>query len=247
MSFTANYVYSKGIDNGSGGENVDLNSTGGAGSYGALIQNPFNLRAGRSLSDFNLKHNFNGTVLYDFPFGKGRRFGSSVGRVEDAVIGGWEFVAIVRWHSGFPFGPGNGFNFPTNFELTTPGTLLGPVQTQIVPAGNVGSTPRPNIFADAQTTVNTLIGFTLPGLSGSRNTLTGPAYTTTDLGIFKSFKMPWKESQTLQLRMTAFNAFNNTNFNNFNTDPTSPGNFGNFTSTVVGGSRQVELTGRFTF
>jgi Carboxypeptidase regulatory-like domain len=247
MAFTANYVYSKAIDNGSGGENVDLNSTGGAGTFGALIQNPFNLRAGRSVSDFNLKHNFNGTVLYDFPFGKGRRFGSNVGRIGDAVIGGWEFVAIVRWHSGFPFGPGNGFNFPTNFELTTPGTLQGPVQTQITYSGNVGTTPRPNIFADANKVVNTLIGFTLPGLSGSRNTLTGPAYSVTDLGLFKSFKMPWKESQSLQLRITAFNAFNQTNFNGFNTDPTSPGNFGNFTSTVVGGSRQVELTARFTF
>jgi hypothetical protein len=77
--------------------------------------------------------------------------------------------------------------------------------------------------------------------------MTGPAYFTTDLGLFKSFKMPWKESQTLQLRMTAFNAFNNTNFAGFNTDPTSPGNFGNFTSTVLKGARQVELTGRFTF
>jgi hypothetical protein len=246
MSFTANYVYSKGIDNGSGSENVDLNSTGGAGTFGALIQNPFNLRAGRAVSDFNLKHNFNGTVLYDLPFGKGHRFGSSGGRVEEAIVGGWEFVAIVRWHSGFPFGPGNGFNFPTNFELTTPGTWLGPVQTHIVPVGNVGSSPRPNIFADAKTTVNSLIGFTLPGLSGSRNTAYGPAYAATDLGIFKSFKMPWKESQTLQVRMTAFNAFNQTSFSGFNTDPTSPTNFGNFTSTA-GRPREVELTARFTF
>jgi len=248
VNFTANYVYSRGIDNASGSENVDLNSTGGAGTYGALIQNPFNLRAGRSVSDFNLKHNFNGTVSYDLPFGKGQRFGAGSGRVEDAIIGGWEFVGIVRWHSGFPTGVSNGFNFPTNFELTTPGTLIAPIQTQIVLAGNVGSTPRPNLFANAQAALAD-VGFTLPGLPGSRNDLYGPAYFDTDLGLFKTFKMPWKESHTLRLQMTAFNAFNSVNFNGFNIDPTSPGNFGNFTSTAGknGGPREVELAARYSF
>lgn len=249
LTFTANYVFSKGIDNASSGENVDLNSTGGAGTYGGLIQNPFNLRAGRALSDFNLKHNFNGTVIYDLPFGKGQRFGGNVGRVTDAIIGGWEFVDIVRWHSGFPFGPGNGFNFPTNFELTTPGTLIAPfIPTSIVLAGNVGVKPTPNLFANAAAAVNN-VAFTMPGLSGSRNVLTGPAYFNTDMGLFKTFKMPWRDSQSLRIQMTAFNAFNTANFAGFNIDPTSPTNYGNFTSTAGsrGGAREVELAARFSF
>jgi hypothetical protein len=251
MSFTANYVYSRSIDNGSGGENVDLGSSGGAGLFGALIQNPFNLRLGRSVSDFNLKHNFNGTVAYDLPFGRGQHFGSSVGRVTDAIIGGWEIVGIVRWHSGFPFGPGNGFNFPTNFELTTPGTLIAPISTHIVPVGNVGTVSRPNLFSDAKAALAD-VAFTLPGFPGSRNALYGPAYFDTDLGIFKTIKMPWKENQTLRLQMTAFNVFNDTNFNGFNISPTSPTNFGNFTSTaagssITGGAREVELAARFSF
>lgn len=251
LSFTANYVYSRSIDNGSGGENTDLGSTGGAGTLGALIQNPFNLRAGRSISDFNLKHNFNGTVVYDLPFGKGQRFGSSSGRVVDAILGGWETVAIVRWHSGFPVSVGNGFNFPTNFFLTTPGTLISPLQSSITYTGNVGSVSRPNLFTDAKAALAD-VAFTLPGLSGSRNAFYGPAYFNTDFGLFKTFKMPWKESQTLRLQMTAFNVFNDTNFNGFNLSPTSPTNFGNFTSTAAGsningGAREVELAARFSF
>jgi hypothetical protein len=247
MFFTANYVFSKSIDNASGAENIDLSSTGGAGEYGALIQNPFNLRAGRALSDFNLKHNFNGTWVWDLPFGRGHRFGSGINRFEDAVIGGWEYVGTVRWHSGFPFSPSNGFNFPTNFELTTPGTLTAPTQTQIQPKG-LGTPTPPSIFANP-TAALANFAFTLPGMSGSRNALTGPAYAASDMGVYKSFKMPWRDSQSLQLRVTAYNVFNSVNFNGFNIDPTSPGNFGNFTSTAGarGGAREMEFAARFSF
>ncbi len=247
MFFTANYVFSKSIDNASGAENIDLNSTGGAGSYGALIQNPFNLRAGRALSDFNLTHSFNGTWVWALPFGRGHRFGSSFNRFEDAICGGWEYVGTVRWHSGFPFGPSNGFNFPTNFELTTPGTLISPLQTHIQPMG-LGTPTPPSIFANPTAALADL-AFTLPGLSGSRNVLTGPAYADADMGISKTFKMPWRESESLQLRATVFNVFNSVNFNGFNIDPTSPGNFGNFTSTAGarGGAREMEFAARFSF
>jgi hypothetical protein len=199
MFFTANYVFSKGIDNASGAENIDLNSTGGAGEYGALIQNPFNLRAGRALSDFNLTHNFNGTWVYDLPFGRGRRFATNSNKFVDCVVGGWEYVGTARWRSGFPFSPSNGFNFPTNFELTTPGTLTAPTPTQIQPKGLGNPTP-PSIFANPTASLANF-AFTLPGLSGSRNALTGPAFAEGDMGIYKSFKMPWRESQTLPVTL----------------------------------------------
>jgi len=245
--FTANYVFSKGIDNDSTAENGDLSPLGN-GTLAGLIQNPFDLRLGRGRSDFNLTHNVNGNYIVDLPFGRGHRFGANVNRAVDAVIGGWEYTGTVRWHSGFPLSPANGFNFPTNFFLTTPGTIVAPLKTSITRNGTFG---RPNVFSDGNAALNA-VSFTLPGLPGSRNVLTGPAYATADMGVYKSFKMPWSEHQVLQFRATVFNVFNSVNFNLVTVNPEAPGTFGNFTSTAgpqtgSAGARDMEFAVRFSF
>src|SRR5208282_1683224 len=58
-TFAFNYVFSKSIDNDSTGENGDL-IPGLNGTLQGLIQNPLDLRLNRGLSDFNVKHNFDG-------------------------------------------------------------------------------------------------------------------------------------------------------------------------------------------
>lgn len=246
--FGANYVFSKSIDNSSSGENADI--AAGGGTLSGIIQNPFNLRDGRALSDFDLKHNFNGYWVVDLPFGKGRKYLGSANRFMDAVVGGWEVTGAARWHSGFPFGPGNGFNFPTNFFLTSSGTWTGSVQTSLVRDGAFGV---PNIFKDAKATFAN-VGFTLPGLAGSRNVMRGPAYASADAGVYKTFKLPWSEKQRLQFRVSAYNIFNSVNFADasLSIDPTSPGTFGNLTGTAgptTGslGARDMEFAIRFEF
>ncbi len=246
--FGANYVFSKSIDNSSSGENADVAI--GNGTLSGVIQNPFNIRGGRAVSDFDLKHNFNGYWVVDLPFGRGHRFGANVNRILDAAIGGWALTGAARWHSGFPFGPGNGFNFPSNFFLTSPGTWTGSRSTQVTRKGAFGV---PNIFKDANAAFNN-VGFTLPGASGSRNIMRGPAFASTDMGLHKTFKMPWSEKQQLQFRVTAFNVFNSVNFadSSLSVDPTSPGTFGNLTATAgptTGslGARDMEFAVRFTF
>jgi len=247
-TFGANYVFSKSLDNSSSGENADISS--GGGTLSGIIQNPFNLRDGRSLSDFDLKHNFNGYWVMDLPVGRGRKLAGSANRVVDAMIGGWAYTGAMRWHSGFPFGPGNGFNFPTNFFLTSSGTWTGSIGTNLVLNGQFGV---PNIFKNEPDAFNK-IAFTLPGLAGSRNILRGPAYASADMGIYKTFKMPWSERQHLQFRVTAYNVFNSANFadSSLSIDPTSPGTFGNLTQTAgptTGslGARDMEFAVRFEF
>jgi hypothetical protein len=253
--YGVNYVYSKGIDNTSGAENQDnvpnVNLTNG--TLNGLIQNPFDLRANRAPSDFDLRHNLNGFWLADLPFGTGKRFGGASGRVRDAIIGGWQWTGTLRFHTGFPLGPANGFNFPTNFFLTSGGTLQQSFKTSLSRCAGLGDgTPGcfPNLFSDPASVVSQ-IAPTLPGGDGSRNVFRGPAYFATDMGVYKSFKMPWKEGQRLQFRVTVFNVFNTVNFSDqlLSLDPTSPSTFGQPTSTAGprGGAREMEFAIRFEF
>ncbi len=246
----ANYVFSKSLDNTSTGENGDIAS--GGGTLSGIIQNPFDLRDGRALSDFNLKHNFNGYWVVDLPFGKGRKYLSTASRLTDEVIGGWELTGTARWRSGFPFGPGDGFNFATNFFLTSSGTWTGPTSTGLTRDAFRTSTNTfsgPNIFTNPDSTFANDIAFTLPGLAGSRNIMSGPGYFTTDMGLYKTFKIT--ERQRLQFRVTAYNVFNTVNFDDttISVDPTSPGTFGNITGTAGarGGAREMEFAVRFEF
>jgi hypothetical protein len=250
-TFAFNYVFSKSIDNDSTAENADSFSANGTAT--GLIQNPFNLRLNRGLSDFNLKHNFNGSAVIDMPFGHGKRWMADSGRFVDALVGGWEVSSAMRWRSGFPLSPGNGFNFPTNFFLTSAGTVVNPLKSHVTRnIGKVdanGNPVLPNLFSDP-VAAQADITFTLPGLPGSRNVLTGPAYATFDSGINKSFRIT--ERQRLQLRVTAFNLFNSVNFSDrtLSLDPTSPGTFGTFTGAANQGQafgRQIEFAARYEF
>jgi hypothetical protein len=255
--YGVNYVYSKGIDNTSGTENQDNvpNVNLSNGTLNGLIQNPFDLRANRAPADFDLRHNVNGFWLADLPFGAGKKFGSESGKLKDAIIGGWQWTGTLRFHSGFPLGPNNGFNFPTNFFQTPNGSLTQTIHSSLsrcAPVGGATSVPPcfPNLFSDPNSIVNMVVP-TLPGGDGARNIFRGPAFVSTDMGIYKTFKMPWRESQLLQFRVTAYNIFNNVNFSDVfaSLDPTSPGTFGQISATAGprGGQREMEFAIRFEF
>jgi hypothetical protein len=249
-SFAFNYVFSKSIDNSSAAENGDVLA---ANTGNGVIQNPFQPGENRALSDFNLKHNFNGSAVIDLPFGRGHRWGGESNRLMNALVGGWEVTSAMRWHSGFPQSPGNGFNFPTNFFQTAAGTLVNPLSTSVTRnAGKIDSSGNallPNLFSNSAA-AQADITFTLPGLPGSRNVLTGPAFAAVDMGINKSFGIT--ERQRLQFRVTAFNVFNSVNFSDatLSLDPTAPATFGTFTGTANQGQafgRQVEFAVRYEF
>jgi hypothetical protein len=54
------------------------------------------------LSQLNLNDSFTASILYDLPFGKGKKFGSAWGGATNAVLGNWQLDLIERVTSGFP-------------------------------------------------------------------------------------------------------------------------------------------------
>ena len=250
VTFGVNYVYSKAIDNGSAPENADLFSQSGLFALNGQIANPLDPRASRARSDFDVRHNFNSYWLASLPFGRGQHFARNAGGFLQALIGDWQYAGSLRVHSGFPITPSNGFNFPTNFELTPPGTLLGHVGTSVTRRDPNGF---PNLFSDPEAAA-ALFDFTRPGGSGTRNGLNGPGFFTADMTVTKGFRLPWRENYKLVFSAAAYNVFNNVNFSDLfvqDLQPQPGANFGRFNGTVNSlaghNSRDMEFGLRFEF
>jgi hypothetical protein len=229
--FDINYTFSKSIDDGSTVERD------GEYNMGGIILNAWFPRQNFSVSDFDIRHQFNANGIVELPFGRGKRFGAGVGKVLDALVGGWQLAGIWRWTSALPFYVYNGRAWPTQWNLAGYGTPNGPLQTQMGAfknAPSIDGNSGPNIFADPQKAFNSY-NFTLPGESGTRNTLRGDSLFNIDASLSKRFTMPFNEKHSLQFRWEVFNVANSVRF-----DPASisnfltiKGSFGKYSSELV--------------
>lgn len=204
FQFDFNYTFSKSIDLASDAERAGIIS-----GTGAQIQNAWNPYQFRAVSDFDATHQFNANWVADFPFGKGRAFGRNSGRALDAIIGGWQLSGLFRLTSGFPFSVTNGYQWPTDWDLSGNVYQIGKVRT-----GTFHSATDPSVvsaFSNFDAAQSSFVE-PLPGQAGQRNNLRGPGYFTLDAGIGKRWKMPWSEQQSLQLRWEVFNVLNAVRF-----------------------------------
>lgn len=205
LQFDFNYTYSHSIDNSS----FFANSQGDTGIGGiGLICDVIRPRECRANSDFDLRHNITMDSYYQLPFGRGRTFFAGVSTLANELIGGWDISGIAQWHSGSPWSD-DANAFVASYSNDAPGRLVGPksaVATHVTkkPGGGV------NIFADgpkASAAFVGPVGFDI----GPRNSLIGPGFFNTDLGLAKLFPIHG-ETMNLQFRADAFNALNHPNF-----------------------------------
>ncbi|MBK7512066.1 MAG: TonB-dependent receptor [Chloracidobacterium sp.] len=59
-----------------------------------------NFEADRGRNNFDVRHTFNLSALYELPFGNGKRF--DLGRTGNFLLGGWELGGIINARSGVP-------------------------------------------------------------------------------------------------------------------------------------------------
>ncbi len=103
----------------------------------------------------------------------------------------------------------------TNWNAQSNGTQIAPIQV-----GLVRSTQ--NLFADPQAAFNAFRN-ARPGETGQRNNFRLPGYSSLDLGLSKSFKMPYGENHKLQIRWEVFNVMNYQYLTNGGEDRTTYG------------------------
>jgi len=176
-------------------------------------QNLYNPSADYAECYFDAKHVVSAYAVYDLPFGKGKRFGSSMNSVANAVVGNWSISPIISLHTGFPLalydfgddqtgtgsrglrpncgaGAGKTFGRQNAFDPTS-GAYIGyqyfdATPYSKAPVGQFGNCP-------------------------AQGPVRGPGYANVDLSLQKDFHIT--ESMKFQFRADFVNAFNRVNLN----------------------------------
>jgi hypothetical protein len=248
LQFNASYTFSK---------SIDYNSQS---SQGVTVQDSYNLRGDRGLSDFDARHRFVISAIYELPF-KGNR-----------LVEGWQLTTIVQAQSGNPINILAG-NAPAvasaGLAAVSSNSLTGVATLRPDVVGNItllrdpnqwftnlvcdprpgGSCPAGAVFVLPVSVVNGRTVFHFGDLG--RNVVIGPRFNNTDFSVIKNTKIT--ESTRLQLRAEFFDLFNHPNFG----QPgrvAQPGStsFGVITSTRFptgdsGSSRQIQFAAKFIF
>ncbi|MDQ3041407.1 MAG: TonB-dependent receptor [Acidobacteriota bacterium] len=220
FTFLASYTFSKAIDDSSGVPASTATSNN--------PQNSFDLRSERGLSEFDVRHRFVASFIYELPFGKGKQFLQS--GIAAQIFGNFEIAGIVAAQTGRPFTP----------RISSDRSNTGQLQDR----PNIVGNPRLD-NPDPQLWFNTA-AFAIPAAgtfgNAGRNILTGPGYSNTDVALVK--RIGFGEVRNLELRVEFFNLFNHPNFDLPNAVADSA-QFGRIFS--AGAARQIQLGLKFTF
>jgi hypothetical protein len=253
LQFNASYTFSK---------SLDVNSQSG---QGVTVQDSNNLQGDRGLSDFDARHRFVISGLYELPFHK------------NDALGGWQLSAIVQSQSGNPVtllagnagaiaggAPAANANSLTGLATLRP-DLGAPITTSTSAAAtgngvqwfpNLVCDPRPGgscpTGAVAILPVAFISGKTIYHFgSFGRNTIIGPSFNNTDFSIIKRTKIG--EDKFIEFRWEVFDLFNHANFGQpGRTAQVGSTTFGVITSTRFptgdsGSSRQMQFALKFKF
>jgi hypothetical protein len=253
LQFNASYTFSK---------SIDYNSQS---SQGVTVQDSYNLRGDRGLSDFDARHRFVISGLYELPF-KGNQLKE-----------GWQLSFITQSQSGNPVTllAGNagaiGANIPAANanSLTGLATLRpdisGPLTiSPTAAAGGIGVQWFPNLVCDPRPggscpsgsvvilPVAFINGKTIYHFgSMGRNVVIGPSFNNSDLSLIKRTRI--SERQTIEFRWEVFDIFNHANFGQpGRTAQVGSTSFGVITNTRFptgdsGSSRQMQFALKYKF
>jgi hypothetical protein len=212
-----------------------------------------------AIADFDRARNYEQTVTYELPAGKGHRMFNH--GIAEYLLGGWRTSAIISAVSGLPF------------SITANSVTSGTTQTanwngvynvlHHVAGGNIstypqwfdpGPTANPNFTAPTTCVLYSASNTTPCALGNTgRNQFRGPGYVSDNLSLFKSFPI-FRESK-LEARFDAFN-FTNTPAFGLPTSSITSSNFGQITGTLgsgvgnvngVGGPRVLQAAVKISF
>ncbi|MEJ7608455.1 MAG: hypothetical protein WKF37_19840 [Bryobacteraceae bacterium] len=163
------------------------------------VQNNYDLRAERSVSEADVARRLVVSHTIDLPFGKGRKFLSGSPVVVNQIVGGWSASGFATYSSGVPLalsstgnsGVGSGVLRPNSTGKSA--KLEGDPQTRLA-----------KYFDTAAFTVPS--PFTFGNVSRTLPNVRAPARVNYDLALSKAFSV--REPLSLLFRAEAFNLTN---------------------------------------
>ncbi len=198
------YTYSKSID--------DVSTASVA--FLTRVNDQNNAKASRGLSDFDRRHRFVTSAVYQLPF-----FAHANG-VSKTALGGWEASGVLILQSGAPFtvyDPAGGTAYalastPSSTATFSPGFGCNNAPSKGTPEQRIANWVNPAaytsdpkaILSDGTQSDATVYGNT------PRNCIIGPPQKNVDFTLDKTFR--FGERHTLRFRSDFFNLFNHPSF-----------------------------------
>jgi hypothetical protein len=233
LYFLNSFTWSRAIDNASGHLDTPNNDNSRV--------NLANLAGERGESAYDQPLNETLTMVWDLPFGTGRRWGGKSSRLLNAVLGDWQFTAINTATSGQPVN--------LIYNISSGATVSGLLNYRPNVSGNPvtksgqrikTTTSVTNYLSSANVSIPNAAH---PYGNAGRNTVRSYPFYQLDLGLHKGFHL-WSESSILDIRGEAFNALNQVNYTAPDSNR-SNGSFGTITSAFA--PRQLQVAAKLIF
>lgn len=227
LYFLGSYTWSKSIDNQSNGTDTAIAS-------GQYPQDPLNASLDRGLSSFDRTHRFVASLVWEIPFGRGSAAESSVQKLINGILGGWQLSGIFLAEGGTPFSP-----LMSCADVNAQGNDCRPnvIGSTTLPSG----APSINKWFDTS-------AFIIPSSptwgDAGRNILRAPGTDNIDAALSRSLRWGDVETRRVQIRSEFFNTLNHTNLGIPVNSIDSPA-FGTITSSLP--ARQIQVGARLEF
>ena len=193
LQFMISYTWSKAMDDGGSGYYTSENGPGGD----SAVQNFYNIKGDWGLSAYDITNYMSAAIMYELPWGKGRRFLNTGGPLS-AIFGGWQVNTITTARSG------QIYNLDVEGDVANLGNQVGWFNYA-----------RPNLVGNphlshptAQEWFNTS-AFSIPVNSFGnfgKDVLRSQAVYNVDFSLFRTIHI--KERLQMEIRGEAFNVLN---------------------------------------
>src|SRR5262249_45631118 len=160
--------------------------------------------ANRGLADWDRRHVFTQSIVYELPFGQGKRWAQS--GPASWALGGWQFNSLWTWESGLPLDMSI-----SSASLNAPGNINRP-NVNCTPEYLGSRGPRAIVFD-----CSTFLGAEATTFGNfCRYVLAGPRLFDIDFSVFRRFRLT--ERMNLEFRGESFNLSNTPHFDRPNTN-----------------------------
>lgn len=192
---------------------------------GQMAEYAFDRRRERAWWERMPLHRWSFSSMWDLPYGKGKKWGSSANRWVDGIFGGWQLSTIAAIEGGRALTPFWSGPDPT-------GTRFTPNATRPVVTIRPDRTGNPNLDNPAVDRWFDINAFAGPGVgafgSAPKGAITGPGVRVMHNSVAKHFTI--KERARVRLEFLATNTLNHPNWADPNTNITAAGVAGRVTN-----------------